>query len=572
MLDFLFKNGKKILTREQSDILSASAGMMVIIIITKVVGMVTKTVAVSQLGAEKYGLFIAANTLPETISMILIFGSITSVIIPILVEEIEKSGKSSFSKLFSSLVNTSLLALTIVTIFIVLVSDRATLFVIEQVADPIEPFTTAQIEEIASMMRWLMLTQLILGVSTFLSSSLNAFKRFIVPQLAPLFYNIGILFGALVIIPIMNSSAWGLTYGVFIGSILHLLIQIPLISHLNIRYKLAIDLTNKRLKNVLFIGLPRIITLAADQIAIFIDKIIAIGLGAAPLGAYYLAVSLVTIPYSLFSSTFSVASLPHLSCEFSKGNTEKFKSIFCKVFNQILFLSIPITAILLILRLPLVRLLYGILGREFTWENTLMVSWVVFFLSLGLVPEILAAFLNRAFYAMCDTVRPLLVGIFVVLGGIVTGIYFTNYFSNFDTFSLRDLAWNFSYFFDKQEGIAAIGGLALSSSIIYTISFFLLIILLYKKIGSLKKYKFFVSVIRKSVFGLFMTVLMYILYKMWDGVLDTARTVNVFILTISTIIPGLVTYLWLLYITKDPEISILSKLLNSSKKFVLRKK
>jgi len=568
MFEFLFKNGKKILTREQSDILSASAGMMVLIILTKIVGMITKTIAVSQLGTEKYGLFIAANTLPETISMILIFGSITSVIIPILVDEIEKYGRQSFSNLFSSIVSSSLLVLSLVTFFIVLLSDKATPIIIERIANPVEPFTSQQISQISSMMKWLMLTQVILGVSTFLSSALNSFKRFLVPQLAPLFYNIGILFGAVFIIPFMGKSPWGLTYGVFIGSILHLIIQIPLTTHLKIKYKFIIDVTNKRLRNVIFIGLPRIVSLAADQIAIFIDRIIAIGLGAAPLGAYYLAVSLVTIPYSLFSSTFSVASLPLLSCEYSKGNLENFKSIFSKVFNQILFLSVPLTVILLVLRLPLVRLLYGILGREFTWENTLMVSWVVFFLSLGLLPEILAAFLNRAFYAMCDTIRPLLVAIFVVTGGIVTGIYFTNYFSHFDTFSLRDLTWNISYFLDKEEGIAAIGGLALSSSIIYSISFFLLIFLFYKKIGSLKQYKFITAVFKKVLFGLVMAVIMYLLFKMWDGVLDTARTINVLILTFSTIIPGLVIYLWLLYLTRDPEIEIIAKLLISIKKFL----
>ncbi len=572
MFEFLFKNGKKILTREQSDILSASAGMMVIIILTKIVGMITKTIAVSQLGAEKYGLFIAANTLPETISMILIFGSITSVLIPILVDEIEKSGIKSFSKLFSSIVNSSLLALSLVTFFIVLLSDRAIPIIIEKVADPIEPFTSYQITQIASMMRWLMLTQVILGVSTFLSSALNSFRRFLVPQLAPFFYNIGILIGALFIIPFTGGSPWGLTYGVFIGSILHLLIQIPLTSHLKIKYEFIIDITSKKLRNIIFVGLPRIITLAADQIAIFIDRIIAIGLGAAPLGAYYLAVSLVTIPYSLFSSTFSIASLPHLSCEYSKGNVEKFKVIFSKVFNQILFLSLPLTTTLLVLRLPLVRLLYGILGKEFTWENTLMVSWVVFFLSLGLVPEILAAFLNRAFYAMCDTIRPLIIGIFVVIGGIFTGVYFTNYFSHFDTFSLRELSWDFSFFPDKSEGLAAIGGLALSSSLIYTISFFMLIVLFRMKVGSLSKYKFLKSIVRKFICGISMAVIMYVLFKMWDGVLDTARTINVFILTFSTIIPGLTVYLWLLYIFKDQDMDILARLLISVQRLIFPNK
>ncbi|MBN2016356.1 oligosaccharide flippase family protein [Candidatus Dojkabacteria bacterium] len=570
MWNILLKNGKSILLKEQSDILSASAMMMVILIITKVVGMLVKTVAVSQLGAEKYGIFIAANTLPETLSMILLFGSITSVIIPILVTEIQKNGKDSFSNLFSSLVNAGLLAYTIITFVIIIFADNMIPVIIERIAKPVEPFTNEQIVQISSMMQILMIPQLILGISTFLSSALNAYKRFIVPQLAPLFYNLGILFGAIFLIPLLDGSAWGLTWGVFIGAVLHLLVQIPLITHLKIRYKLIIDVANKRLNEVLLIGLPRIMTLAADQIAIFIDRIIAIGLGAAPLGAYYLAVSLVTIPYSLFSGTFSVASLPHLSVAYEEKKLDVFKSIFSKVFNQILFLTVPVTIILLVLRLPLVRLFYGIFGKEFTWTNTLMVSWVVFFFSLGLIPEVLLSFVNRAFYAARDTIRPLVVGIFVVLAGVVTGILFTNYFSHFDYFSLRALTWDPNFFLSKEGGISAIGGLALSSSIVYSLGFLMLLLLLSQRIGGLKIKSFYLPAIQKIVFGVIMGVFMYLLFKMWDGVLDTARTVNVLILTASTIIPGFCIYFWLIYIFKDPEVEVVLKLLKAIKKIVTR--
>jgi len=566
------KNGKKFLTSEQSDILSASAVMMAILTITKIVGVLTKTVAVSQLGTEKYGLFIAANTLPETLSMIFIFGTITAVIIPILVEELQAKKNGSFSKIFSSIVNIGLSIFLLISILVALFSGYVTPIIIKKIANPIEPFSQEQIDQIVSMMRWLMLPQIILGISTFLSSALNAFKRFIVPQLAPLFYNLGILVGAIILIPLLDGSPWGLTWGILIGSVLHLLIQLPLSSHLKIKYRLFIDLKSKRLREIIKIGFPRIVTLAADQIAIFIDRIIAIGLGAAPLGAYYLAVSLVTIPYSLFSATFSVASLPHLSEKYAKGDIKSFKRIFSKVFNQILFLSIPVTMILLVLRLPIVRLLYGILGREFTWGNTLMVAWIVFFFSLGLIPEILIAFINRAFCATCDTLRPLFVGIFIVLGGIFTGILFTNYFSHIDYFSLREITWDPNYFLSKAEGAPAIGGLAFSSSLVYSTAFVFLIALFTKKIGGLSFKKFWLPSIKKMFFGIVMAFFMYMLFKIWDGVLDTARTINVLVLTISTIVPGLCVYLWFSFVFRDPEIEIITKLIDSITRFIQQKK
>jgi putative peptidoglycan lipid II flippase len=570
MIKKILNNIKKLLTKEQSNILSASVGMMFLLLLTKFLGLFTKTVAVTRLGAGKYGIFVVANILPEMLSMILIFGSITSVIIPILVEEIQKNGKNSFTRLFSSLANAGLLSFTILATIVIFTADDITPFVIENFARPLEPYSTEEMAQISSMMRYLMIPQIILGISTFISSALNAHKRFIVPQLAPLFYNIGILFGAAVLIPLMGGSAWGLTWGSLLGAFLHLLIQLPLSTHLKVKYQFALDIVDKKLRQVIFIAFPRILALAADQIAIAIDKVIALGLGKAPVGAYQLAVSLVTVPYSLFSGTFSVASLPHLASQFARKKPDKFKRTFSDVFNQILFLTVPVTMILLVLRLPIVRLFYGIFGQEFTWENTLMVSWVVFFLSVGLIPEVLYSFISRAFYATKDTVRPLIVGVFVMVGGIISGIYFTRYFSHFEQFSLKVLSWNPEFFTSKEEGIAAVGGLALSSSVIYTLAFIFLLIFLTRKVGKLPFKEFYLRVIRKLVFGVIMAVFMYLLFKMWDGVLDTARTINLSILTISTIIPGISIYLWLSYIFHDPETQMIGKITSTVKKIVKR--
>jgi peptidoglycan biosynthesis protein MviN/MurJ (putative lipid II flippase) len=114
----------------------------------------------------------------------------------------------------------------------------------------------------------------------------------------------------------------------------------------------------------------------------------------------------------------------------------------------------------------------------------------------------------------------------------------------------------------KSTGAAAVGGLALSSSLVYTIAFVLLLILLIKKIGRLQFKLFWGNIIRKVIFGLIMGAFMYLLFKMWDEVLNTALTINVLILTISTIIPGISIYLWLSYIFRDPEISIVGKVVN----------
>lgn len=573
MLKALLRYLQKVLTKEQPDIVSASVVMMVLITFSKILGLLTKMVAVPRLGAERFGIFVAANTLPEILSNLLIFGTITSVMIPILVEVHEKDGKASFGKLFSSIVNAGLLVFIFSSIVIGIFAGEITPFFIDKIARPAVPYSAADISEIVSMLRFLLIPQIILGVSSLLTTALNALKRFTIPQIAPIFYNLGVLFGAL-LIPLFHWGAWGLVWGILFGSILHLAVQIPLGLHLKLNYRFTIDISSTKLREIFTIALPRIIALSADQIAIAVDRGIAIGLGAAALGAYYLAVSIVSMPFSLFTNTFSIAALPHLSTDFARKNIVAFKETFINVFNQILFFTVPISMILLVLRLPLVRLIYGLIGTQFTWENTLMVSWVVFFFSIGLVPEVMGIFLNRTFYAIHDTLRPLLVGTFVVIGGIVTGILFSNYLSHFDVFSLKALRWDPSFFFSKGPGVSAVGGLALSSSLIYSISFFLLLILLVKRIGRLDFHSFWIPMFRKFLFGIIMALFMYILFKVWSEVLDTAKAINVFILTMSTIIPGGCLYLWLLYIFRDTEFNLLTSGLASirSLKYKLKAK
>jgi len=572
MFKNIVNNLKNLFTRESHGILSTSFMMMFLILFAKFFGLFTKIIIVPRIGAEKFGLFVTANTLPEIISNLLIFGTITSVIIPILIEVKETEGRKAFSRLFSSVVNGGFLVFVFISILIAIFAGQITPFFIEQVARPAIPYSQEDISQIVGMMRVLLIPQIILGVSSILTSALHALKRFFIPQIAPVFYNLGLLFGIIVLVPIMGASPWVLVYGTLIGAIFHLLVQIPLVVHLEVGYEIRLNLFDKKIREILTIGLPRILSIASDQIAIAIDRGIAIGISKAAIGAYYLAISIVSLPFSLFTNTFSLAALPHLSEAYAKKDINKFKTIFTKVFNQIFFLTVPMAVSLLVLRVPLVRLFYGLIGKEFTWDDTRMVAWVVFFFSIGLIAEVMNVFLNRTFYAIKDTIHPFIAGSVLVVGGIVSGILFTNYFSHFNEFSLRALRWNPEFFWSKEAGISAVGGLGLSSSVVYIISFFILLYFLIRKIGNLDKAMFWLSMIRKFIFGVFMFLLMYGMFKMWADVLDTAKPINVFVLTFSTIIPGFVLYLWLIYIFKDPETEMISKALGYVKKLIRKPK
>ncbi|MFQ5493325.1 MAG: murein biosynthesis integral membrane protein MurJ [Candidatus Dojkabacteria bacterium] len=564
---------KNLLTKEQNEIISAVSMLMVLALVTKVTGMIFLTLVAREFGASsETDSFYLASVIPETITNIILLGAISGSIIPIFVKVREDFGEKKFVKSFSSTMNTAMLSFVIMSVVAAIFSRQLVPFAMQLVNSDVitDP---AEINNIVWMMRIMLIPQIILGLSAFISTSLNIYHRFIIPQLAPLFFNVGKIVGILVIVPLLGGSIWGLVLGTLLGSTLHLVVQLPLLRHLNINFKLLyFDLKDKYFKEVVKLGFPRIVSLGVEQIAIIVDSILAFGLTTGSLTAYQLGVRLIAIPLNLFGTTYSIASFPTLSKQFANGKKVEFQLMVNKVLNQMFFLAIPVTVVLFVLRIPIVRLVYGILGGNFTWTDTLQVAWVVMFFSFGLVFETMRSVMFRVYYSMHNSMLPLISSVFVVVFGIITGILFTNYFSHFSSFSLHDLTYSPEFFLTKGNGDAGVGGLALSSSLVFSLEFFFLLAVLYKKQVIGKFSTFIDQVGRKFLAGLVMLIISYAMLKLWDEVLNTARTLPLIILTSTTIASSIMLYIWTSFILKVPEVELFISFLVRSVRSLKRKR
>ncbi len=547
---------KNLLIREENGIVNAAFILMVLVLITKVAGLLFNSMSAGFLGAGPYNEFLFASNIPEIISASILLGAISASIIPALVEAREEKGHSVFLNVFSTLVNTSLLLFSVIAIIIAVTAGELMPWMIEKVIRPVDPPSSEELSNIILMMRVLMIPQIILGISTYISSSLNVMQRFVVPQLAPLFYNFGRILAIIALVPVLGRSPWVLVWGTLLGAVFHLLIQLPLAIKLNIKYLPVIDLKNKYFHSVLKLGLPRIAGLSAEQIAYGADRFIAYGLIGYSLTAYELSIRLVVIPISLFGMTFATAAFPALSRAYIKHDMVRFKEVFLRVLNQIFFLALPVTSMLLVLRLPITRLFYGIFGGNFTWEYTKLVAWGVMFFALGITFEALRSFIYRTYYALHNSTIPLVSAIFVVIGGITTGILFTNYFSHFNDLSVFNLEWNPKYFLEKSDGLAGIGGLALSSSLIYTVEVIVLSLFLNFKYLKLKYSEMIFPISKKLFIALLTTIFAYFMYAFYNDILDTSKTWQIFFLTTSTVIAASSFYLLLSYEFKVKEVEI----------------
>ncbi|MBP9758458.1 hypothetical protein KBD45_02085 [Candidatus Dojkabacteria bacterium] len=556
----LFSKGKDMLTGEQSNILKTSFLLMAVILVTKLSGMLFNAVVAHKLGADRpLDLFLLANTIPEMFGNLLLVGIVSAVLIPVLIKDLNQNGFESFIKLFNSLLNGALILFIVMSAVIILTADSFFPFLLNTVIKPNQAFTPEELTSAIWMMRTLLFPQLILGISTFYSSGLNIFNRFMLPQLAPFFYNVGRIVGAIILVPYFGVE--GLVWGTLFGALLHLLIQLPLALKLGLRNIFILDFTNPNFITALKVGLPRIIGLGAEYMATAIDKFIAGRFVVGSVVAYTYAVSLITIPLSLFGLTFSVAAFPTLSKYYHSGDYKKFSDLIIQLINNILFLAVPATVVILILRVSLVRLFFGIFGGEFDFQDTYLTAWVVGFFGAGLIFESMRSLLYRVFYAANDTIRPTYTAIFTVVLGMLTGIAFTNYFSHFDQFEFSALSWNPVYFTYSENGKAAIGGLALSSSIVFTLEFFILLYLVNKRIVKLNFKKLKVDLFNKIGAGIVMALMMFSFFKLWGNSEYQTKTLYLVILVVTTVLVGLIGYFWTCYVLKIPEFEAVKKIL-----------
>lgn len=551
----LFGSIKRFFTAEQNEIVSAAGLLIVISLVTKVLGMLFLTLVARQFGTSiETDLFYLASVLPETITNIILLGVISSSVIPIFVHIREKDGSGQFFKSFSSTINASMILFSILALIAALFSRQLIPLAIGM-AGKNQFLTDGQMNEVVWMMRYLLVPQIILGLSAFFSTWLNIYQRFLVPQLAPLFFNIGKILGIVIIVPLMGGSIWGLVWGTLLGSLLHLLIQVPLLKHLNFSFKLfLIDLKDKNFIKVLKLGVPRIFSLSIEQVAVVVDSIIALGLRVGSLTAYQLAVRLVAFPLGLFGINFAIASYPSFARLHAIGDKKGFSELFYDIIHKILFLSLPLSVVFIVMRVPIVRLVYGIFGGNFSWDDTLLVAWIVLFFSIGLIFEGMRTALFRIYFAVHNSIIPLLSSLFIVVVGITTGILFSNYFSHFNAINLQTFVWDWSYFITKGDGAAGAAGLALSSSFTFTLEFFFLVTILFKKKIVTNFKPFFIGFIKKMFAALIMAIACYLMSKLWEEVLNTTKTVQLIFLSVSTMVSSLMIYIWTCYFLKIEEV------------------
>ena len=542
MVNSLLSKGKKIIFSQQQSVLSAASIIVVMIAASRVLGLVRQRILAHYFIPDDLSLFFAAFRLPDLVFEVFFYGVFSSAFIPVFTKAL-KNGDDAWD-IAARVVSIGVLIFLVVAGVLAFWSES-----LYTIAAP--GFDENQTLIIANLARVLFAAQGFFVVSYILTGVLESLRRFLIPALAPVFYNLGIILGTILLAPRLGLYAPAV--GVIIGAALHLLIQLPLAMKLGFRFRFSFRPTSG-VKEIGRLAAPRMLDLTFQQVSKTVELGLSSVISTASYTYFYFANSLQLLPVSLVGTSLAKAAFPTLSSQ--SDSPDKFRRTLFATLYQVVFLVLPIATIFIVLRIPLVRLVFG--TDMFDWEATVQTGMVLSAFAVGIVFQSSYALLARAFYALHDTRTPVkvsLVGISIMIAGnfiLVRGL----------GLPVWALAASFSFGFGFQ-----------ATTLFY---------LLNKKLNQASMIKSLVPIL-KSTFSAFAAgIVMYYFLKLFDRsvwvknlpfvgrfsvanlpfesfVLDTRYTFNLFVLTAVVAFVGLLVYLTASFILKSQELhSLLS--------------
>jgi putative peptidoglycan lipid II flippase len=375
--------------------------------------------------------FNAANNLPDLLFALISGGALAIAFIPVLSEVLTTSGKRSTWLLFSRIANLAFIVTALMAVIIALIAEPLVSWRLG-----IAPgFGLQQQKLVADLMRLNLIATLIFSISGLVMAGLQTNQHFLLPAIAPLLYNLGQIFGALVLapkegltigpihLPAYNLGVHGLVYGVIIGAVLHLLIQIPALIKYQFKWTPSVTLTDPFVRKVLRLLGPRLLTMLFIQLIFIARDNLASGLSTGAVSALTYGWMIMQVPETLMGTAIGTALLPTLSEFAVKEQWDEFTKVISRAIRILTALSIPIFVILSLGLRPFISLAFG-----FDAAGTDLILNVTRAFLFGLIAHSIIEVGARSFYSIQNAKIPLLASFVTIVVFIITGILTVNRF------------------------------------------------------------------------------------------------------------------------------------------------
>jgi len=514
--------------RKQTSVGSAAFVLMSMVFASRVLGLVRDRLLAARFAPEELGVYFAAFRLPNLLFELLVMGVLTSAFIPVFTKYVMKDKEDVAWRMASTLINLSFIVLLLFSLPILIWTRPISQFLAPG-------FTSAQIDQMTSFTRIMVFSQVIpLMIGNFFTGILQSYNIFFLPAAAPVVYNLGIIASIVGL-----SSTLGLyapVVGVGLGALLFMLIQIPPLIMVGYRHRLTFDPHDPGVAEVGKLMAPRTLGLAISQIDTTVDLMLATLLGSRMVTIFNFAQHLQQLPIGLFGATIAQAALPTLSAASIGENREQFKASILSAIHQVLFFVLPASALFIVLRIPVVRLVFG--SSRFDWEATVLTGATLSAFSISLFAQALIHVLARGFYALYDSKTPVIIGVIAIFINTVLSVSFIT-------------LWHLP-----------VWSLGVSTSVASIVNAGLLFILLDRRVHRFSRRSLFVPPVKMLIAATSTGLILYVGLKLLDQlVFDTTRTFNLMLLTGITGAVGLGTYMFLSWVFGVGEVQSFLKLI-----------
>jgi putative peptidoglycan lipid II flippase len=368
--------------------------------------------------------FNVANNIPDLLFALISGGALALAFIPVLTEQLTKNGRSAAWELFSKIANLAFLGTGVLAIIVALLADP---LVRSQIG--VAPgFSAVQQTVVVDLMRMNLIATLIFSVSGLVMGGLQSNQHFVLPALAPMLYNLGQIFGAVVLspsqpyvlggihLPALGLGVYGLVDGVIIGAVLHLAIQVPGLIKYKFHWTPKLGINTPEVRRVLKIMVPRLGVMLCIQLMFVIRDNLASRLAAGSVSALTYGWMIQQVPETLFGTALGIALLPALSELVALEEREKFRATIETCVRVLFALTLPVAVVMGLGLQPLMKLVFGLDAAQAD-----LMMWVTRGFLLGLMGHCILEIATRAYYSQQNALTPfktalMTLGIYIALG------------------------------------------------------------------------------------------------------------------------------------------------------------
>ncbi|MHB8571848.1 MAG: murein biosynthesis integral membrane protein MurJ [Candidatus Dormibacteria bacterium] len=396
-------------------IASATFVVMGAYILSRGLGWAREVVIASEFGTSRpYDAYLVAFIVPDLLVSLVVAGALSSAFIPVLADYLSRGEESEANYVSAAVLNLGVAALALGAFGLFLLAP----WFVPLVAPGFSPGDRTLT---VNLTRVMLAQPVFLGAGGFVLGTLNSYRRFAAPAMAPLFYNVAIIAAAALAFPIGGSRAiYVLAAGVAVGGLVHLAVQLPSLFATGWRPRWVLDWRHPGVRQVGRLMLPISLGLAATQVNLVVDRVLASILPEGRIAALGYANYVAQVPLGTFSAALAMVVFPYLAQDAALGRMDFLRAKALTALRLNLFVLIPSAAGLAALSGPIIEFVFQ--RGKFTAASTHETQIALLFFCVGIYSQAGVAFLVRVFYAVRDVTTPLRVAVMTIVVNVLLNL------------------------------------------------------------------------------------------------------------------------------------------------------